>query len=272
MTGRSAVLVAMALSIVAIGATAGTKPAPRFLWNVSASVPTGLYRVRPARDLAVATLVVAYPPEPLATWLAEGHYLPHGVPLLKRVLALEGQTVCRIGPVIWVDGREVGTARKQDHSGRPLPVWHGCRVIGHDEVFLMNTDEPASLDGRYFGPLPLAAIVGLAEPIWTSAEDRSGGFDTAPMPVSGRDARAPTTLHQVGKCRPAFHVHHSRGEHHGPHDAHHCLRSDGRSEDHARADLAPIRRRTMGVLDIGPAPAAGPPKRRGRRRFRTYST
>jgi type IV secretory pathway protease TraF len=124
--------------------------------------------VRPARDLTVATLVVAYPPEPLATWLAEGRYLPRGVPLLKPVLALEGQTVCRAGPVISIDGREWGAAREQDHNGRPLPVWQGCRVIGAGEIFLMNSDEPASLDGRYFGPIPLAAIVGRAEPLWTS--------------------------------------------------------------------------------------------------------
>jgi conjugative transfer signal peptidase TraF len=169
MISRSAVLVTMTLGIVAIGASAGSKTAPRFVWNVSGSVPTGLYRVRPARparDLTVATLVVAYPPEPLARWLAEGRYLPCGVPLLKPVLALAGQTVCRAGPVITVDGRKMGAASEQDHSGRPLPVWQGCRVIGAGEVFLMNSDEPASLDGRYFGPIPLAAISGRAEPLW----------------------------------------------------------------------------------------------------------
>jgi conjugative transfer signal peptidase TraF len=134
-------------------------------------VPTGLYRVRPAPRLTIAALAVAYPPEPLATALAEGRYLPHGVPLLKHVLALGGQTVCRAGPVITVDGRDVGAAQEHDHSGRPLPVWQGCRVIGGGEVFLMNPDEPASLDGRYFGPIPMSAITGRAEPLWTSAEN-----------------------------------------------------------------------------------------------------
>jgi conjugative transfer signal peptidase TraF len=155
----------MVMAVAAIGATAGSKTAPRFVWNVSASVPTGLYRVRRARNLTVSTLVVAYPPEPLATWLAEGRYLPRGVPLLKPGLALKGQTVCRVGPVITVDGRETGAARERDHSGRPLPVWQGCRVIGAGEVFLMNPDEPSSLDGRYFGPIPISAIAGRAEPL-----------------------------------------------------------------------------------------------------------
>jgi len=35
-------------------------------------------------------------------------------------------------------------------------------VVGH--VF-------PSLDGRYFGPLPLTAIVGRAEPIWTREDN-----------------------------------------------------------------------------------------------------
>jgi conjugative transfer signal peptidase TraF len=165
MTGRSITLTAMALAVTAVVMTRGPGATPRLIWNVSGSVPTGLYMVRPARNLTVTTLVVAYPPEPLATWLAEGRYLPRGVPLLKPILALEGQTVCRVGPAIVIDGREMGTARKQDHSGRPLPVWQGCRGIGATEVFLMNPDEPTSLDSRYFGPIPIATIVGRAEPL-----------------------------------------------------------------------------------------------------------
>ena len=35
----------------------------------------------------------------------------------------------------------------------------------------MNWDEPQSLDSRYFGPFPLSAIVGRAEPVWTFEEE-----------------------------------------------------------------------------------------------------
>ncbi len=169
MTDRTMTLAAMALAIMAVATTGKPGETPRFVWNVSASAPTGLYRVLPARDLTVATLVVAYPPEPLATWLADGGYLPIGVPLIKPVLALAGQTVCRIGLNITIDGRERGAARERDHSGRPLPVWQGCREIGAGEVFLMNPDVPTSLDGRYFASIPIATIAGLAKPLWTSA-------------------------------------------------------------------------------------------------------
>jgi type IV secretory pathway protease TraF len=50
----------------------GAKSTTRYVWNASASVPVGLYRLRPAGELAVAELVAVQPPEPLATFLAEG--------------------------------------------------------------------------------------------------------------------------------------------------------------------------------------------------------
>ncbi len=175
MTNRSAALVTVAVAVGAIGITLGEKPAPRFVWNVSESVPTGLYQVQPARDLIVTMLVVAYPPDPLASFLADRGYLPRGVPLIKRILALPGQTVCRAGPIITVDGVEMGAARKHDRRRRVLPAWDGCRIVRGDEVFLMNRDEPVSLDGRYFGPIPLNAVVGRAVALWTFQEDRSCG-------------------------------------------------------------------------------------------------
>ena len=171
MTNRPKALITIVAAAAVIDTMLGPKTAPRFVWNVSESVPTGLYQVQPACDLIVTTLVVAYPPEPLATLLEGGGYLPRDVPLIKRILALPGQTVCRTGPAIAVDGIEMGVARERDHRGRELPVWEGGRVVAGEEVFLMNWDAPASLDGRYFGPIPLHAIVGRAVPFWTFEED-----------------------------------------------------------------------------------------------------
>jgi hypothetical protein len=88
------------------------------------------------------------PPEPFAASLAQGGYLPRGVPLLKRIVALPSHSVCRHELIISVDGIEIGAARERDRRGRALPVWQGCRVIADGEVFLMNWDEPASLDSR----------------------------------------------------------------------------------------------------------------------------
>ena len=40
-------------------------------------------------------------------------------------------------------------------------------MISNGEVFLMNWDTEDSLDGRYFGPLPLASVTARVVPIWT---------------------------------------------------------------------------------------------------------
>ena len=143
---------------------------PLYIWNASDSVPIGLYRVQPATRLAVTELVAVQPPDPLAAFLDLNGYLPIRVPMLKRVLALPGQTVCRNGLTIAVDGIEVGDAHERDGRGRPLPAWHGCRVIAGGDVFVMNWQSADSLDGRYFGPLPASAIVGRAVPVWTDEE------------------------------------------------------------------------------------------------------
>ena len=170
MNGRVATLLTTLGAAMLVTFTMGTKPTAHYIWNASESVPIGLYRLQPTGRLFVTELVAIEPPEPLATILADGLYLPRGIPMLKRVLALPGQTVCRDDLIITVDGTRVGEARERDSRGRPLPVWQGCRVVGEDEVFLMNWQSAGSLDGRYFGSLPTAAIVGRAEPLFTIGE------------------------------------------------------------------------------------------------------
>jgi conjugative transfer signal peptidase TraF len=120
--------------------------------------------------LIVTDLVVVQPPDLLAAFLDLNGYLPVGVPMLKRVLALPGQKVCRNGLAIAVDGIDMGQAHERDGRGRPLPVWHGCRVIADSDVFFMNRQSGNSLDGRYFGPLPASAVIGRAVAVWTGEE------------------------------------------------------------------------------------------------------
>src|SRR5712671_6914859 len=120
-----------------------------------------------AADLGVTDLVAGDGPEPLASFLKEREYLPRGVPLMKRIAALPGQVVCRIGRNVTVDTIAMGEALARDRRGRELPVWQGCLRLGASEIFLMNWDVQDSLDGRYFGPIPKNSIVGRAHPLWT---------------------------------------------------------------------------------------------------------
>jgi type IV secretory pathway protease TraF len=113
------------MTVAAIGTTMDAGMTPRFVWNASASVPIGLYKVHPAHHLTVTALAVAYPPEPLARWLAQRRYLLRGVPLLKPILALDGQTVCRVGPLITVDGRKNRRCARKGPQRTPASVLAG---------------------------------------------------------------------------------------------------------------------------------------------------
>ncbi|TNC96121.1 MAG: conjugal transfer protein [Stygiobacter sp.] len=158
-------VVATSAAALAIGASSFAHPAPRLLWNATASTPVGFYAVQPVRALHVGDLVATWPPEALARFLAEGGYLPMGVPLLKQVAAVAGQSVCRTGRTVTIDGIAVAAARERDSRGRDLPVWSGCRILEDGEILLLNR-HPDSLDGRYFGPLPVSSVIGRATPLW----------------------------------------------------------------------------------------------------------
>jgi conjugative transfer signal peptidase TraF len=153
-------------TVVFVGMTSLFHPVPKLIWNASASVPIGLYAVKPTRIHRVGDLVVARPPQALAAFLEARGYLAKGVPLLKRIVALPGQRVCRTGRTITVNGVTMGNALDRDHLGRILPGWQGCRLVADHEVFLMNWQSENSLDGRYFGPLSASTIVGRANPLW----------------------------------------------------------------------------------------------------------
>lgn len=169
MNARCITILTTLVSVALVVSTIG-EATPRYIWNASASVPIGLYRIEPVHSLAVTELVAVRPPDLLGVFLDLNGYLPAGIPMLKRVLALPGQNVCRVGLTITVDGIDVGQARERDHRNRPLPIWQGCRILGQDQLFLMNWQSEDSLDSRYFGPLPASAVIGQAIPLWTEEE------------------------------------------------------------------------------------------------------
>lgn len=163
-------LVATHAAAFLVALTAWFDPPPKVVWNASASVPVGLYAVQPLDRLEVTRLVAAKPPAALAAFLSDGGYLGDGALLLKRVAALPGQTICRDGAAISVEGVVWAEARERDRNGRILPTWSGCRVLAEGQVFLLNWGEPDSIDGRYFGPLPVSSLIGHAMPLWTDEE------------------------------------------------------------------------------------------------------
>jgi type IV secretory pathway protease TraF len=144
----------------------------RLLMQPSASLPRGVYWQRPVQRLAVGLLVSADLAPEARTFAAARGYLRAGLPVLKPVAAVPGETVCWRDDVLTIDGRVAGPIVPLDRLGRLLPRPYGCVVL-RDAVLLLSTYSAFSWDGRYFGLTPLKAIRGEAALLWSWDASRS---------------------------------------------------------------------------------------------------
>ncbi len=155
------VMVCVALAAILMLTVPVAAGSARFVWNVTASAPAGLYRITHEpwfRGDRVAVL----PGEALGADLEQRGVLAKGRLLIKRAAAVTGDRVCRHGSEVSINGEPAAKARDVDSHGLPLPSWQGCVTLDDAQVFLLG-DTPGSYDGRYFGVTPMADIVGRAD-------------------------------------------------------------------------------------------------------------
>jgi signal peptidase I len=85
---------------------------------------------------------------------------------IKRIVAVEGQTVEVRGTTVLVDGKpfDDGHARwvKRDHGD------FGPYTVPPDHVFVMGDNRDESYDSRFWGPVPMSDIKGVAMVIYWS--------------------------------------------------------------------------------------------------------
>lgn len=157
-------LAAIALSALPIWMNFSTK----LVYNPSASSPIGYYWVTEFdgnSELKIGSHVIIPTPIQYRLMAAKRHYLPINVPLIKKVVALSGDEICRQHQTVFINGKPVAVALIADKKGRKLPAWTGCFVLKNDEFFaLMDAND--SFDGRYFGALKTENIIGTATFIW----------------------------------------------------------------------------------------------------------
>ena len=153
-------------TIAAMALCAGQREA-FLVWNASASAPVGLYRVASPGGAERGDLVLTRPPLWAAQLAADRGYLPLGVPLVKRIAARSGDSVCALGEDVRINGRIAARSLLRDSAGRKMPAWNGCRLLGPADIFLLMEDVPDSFDGRYFGPVERARVLGRLVPLWT---------------------------------------------------------------------------------------------------------
>lgn len=167
---RTVLVIAAALTMVW-----GSSAVPvRINWTGSA--PAGLYETFRQAPVAAADLVVVCLQGTLAARGRASGYLtaggcPNGTgPILKQVFAIAGDEVELRGDAFVVNGHVIDRSQRldEDSLGRPLELFPlGRSVVREGEVWVLGVNRERSWDSRYFGPIPVSSIVGVARPILT---------------------------------------------------------------------------------------------------------
>lgn len=171
--GRLALLKAAMAATITIAALCVGFQAGGIRVNASSSLPIGLYIKTSARR---ANLVEFCPPEPFATFSKSRGYRPSGncpddaEPLMKPVVAAEGDTVEVSASGVAVNGRLLSNSspRPVDTRNRPLRHWpFGKYRVAAGTVWVVSSFNQRSFDSRYFGPIPNICIRSHLLPLLT---------------------------------------------------------------------------------------------------------
>jgi len=157
---RRALLFGAAIPIIALGLASVVSLPKKLIYNASASAPIGIYWLD-NQPVERGDYVLVKMPERVRNLVIKRRYLPPDVPLLKRVVGLKGDRICRQFEETSVNGTVVAIAKNRDGRGREMPDWQGCHILTEYTVFLLQ-DHPHSFDGRYFGPVDQRLIIGRA--------------------------------------------------------------------------------------------------------------
>ena len=134
---------------------------PIFYINESASMPKGICAARKSDEPLKRSDVVVFevPPEVMKLAVERG-YIGKGMPFIKSVGAIAGDTYC----VRWdaagygtfyINSVFVGPVFTKDSKGRPLPRIEGCHVVADGNFLPAGIASERSFDGRYWGAMSI---------------------------------------------------------------------------------------------------------------------
>jgi conjugative transfer signal peptidase TraF len=141
------------------------------MWNVTPSIPTGIYITETFHGQPVKRGDVVCFKYRAPAWAMPYQYAPEGLRFCKPIAGLPGDEV-RIDTktVEVVAEGAVRTSVKQlnfDFKGRPLDTSALVPgVVEQGNFILIAPAHPKSFDSRYLGPIPISAISHRAWPVW----------------------------------------------------------------------------------------------------------
>lgn len=172
MSARHIGLAAWAMAGI-VGAAAAVATAAGLRLNMTASAPSGLWRVTPIgpAQIGQGELVSICPPAlGIVVAMRERGYLQPGdcpgtrsTPLLKPVVAVAGDTVTvTSGAGLAVNGRALQNSAPE--AG--MPAWPpGTYPVQPGEIWVVSSYSAGSFDSRYFGPVAVENLRGRAAPV-----------------------------------------------------------------------------------------------------------
>src|SRR6516164_3704678 len=144
--------------------------------NGTDSEPIGIYWAV-SKAPAKGDFVFALPPaSPIFNLAKERGYLAAGPSpagtcgLIKQLAAVGRDRVTIDSTGVRVNGIRLKNSapRAADDAGRPMRTYElSDYALGSEEVLLMSDYNPASFDGRYFGPLSKTTIQSVIVPVLT---------------------------------------------------------------------------------------------------------
>lgn len=133
-----------------------------FTYQVSRSMPRGFYFIKPVHRLRHGDIVIFHPPTLALTFLIQKGLVPENGILMKNVMGIPGDYVCKKNHRIWINHRYIAPVYIHGLNQEYLPSKPFCQTLTKNQYLLMSTYISRSFDGRYFGPVSKSRIIGKA--------------------------------------------------------------------------------------------------------------
>lgn len=137
--------------------------------NITNSMPRGIYIRSSFESIKRGSIVTVPIPEIMREYVRaypawDKFFDSHR--LLKTVVAIHGDTICRNGNKFSINGSVIAYAEERGPDQRLLPNWQGCKRLMQDEIAVYSNGLRDSIDSRYWGPTP-ALTARVYRSVWT---------------------------------------------------------------------------------------------------------
>lgn len=139
--------------------------------NHTSSLPIGLWRITPPVGPLPRDSIVSFCPPKTALFreafdrgtIGRGRCAGGWEPMLKPVVAVNDDRVEVYETGVAINGEALPATVRRPAQEAAIPV--GAYTVHKDEIWVIANRHPLSFDSRYFGPISVAQVEGVAKPL-----------------------------------------------------------------------------------------------------------